>query len=159
MFLTVWNDIFKPKVWNLQNCLTQITKLRFWHKNFNIDNRKNVNFVLYESTNLRIYESTNEHKQTTKDRFQTWTTVNIFFWSIQQKYNFSKDNFSNVKTGEPIVPKFCVGPHVAPEKVYNWSKFQIFASIKIRFLLNFWKFLTFFVCFTIYTKRICSQLK
>ena len=118
-----------------------------------------TNLRIYESTNLRIYESTNEHKQTTKDRFQTWTTVNIFFWSIQQKYNFSKDNFSNVKTGEPIVPKFCVGPHVAPEKVYNWSKFQIFASIKIRFLLNFWKFWTFFVCFTIYTKRTCSQLK
>ena len=46
----------------------------------------------------------------------------------------------NVKTAEPIRPKFCVGPHVSPGKVYEWSKFQIFDSIKIRFLLNFWKF-------------------
>jgi len=29
----------------------------------------------------------------------------------------------NVKTAEPIGPKFCVGPHVTPGKVYEWSKF------------------------------------
>ena len=109
MFLTVWNDIFKPKVWNLQNCLTQITKLRFWYKNVNIDNRKNVNFVLYESTNLRIYESTNlrtyestnEHKQTTKDRFQTWTLDNrkYIFLIHSAKVNFQQGQFFKCQNG------------------------------------------------------------
>ena len=46
----------------------------------------------------------------------------------------------NVKTAEPIRPKFCVWPNVALEKVYEWSKFKKFASIKNRFSLNFWKF-------------------
>ena len=46
----------------------------------------------------------------------------------------------NVKTAEPIGPKTFVGPHGAPGKVYEWSKFQIFVSIKIRSSLNFWKF-------------------
>ena len=51
----------------------------------------------------------------------------------------------NVKTAEPIGPKFFVG-HLGT--VYEWSKFQIFVSIKIRSSLNFWKFwksTTFFV--------------
>jgi len=76
----------------------------------------------------------------------------------------------NVKTAEPIGPKFCVGPHVAPGKVYKWSKFEKFASIKIRFSLNFWKFWKstnffdeirehFLFCFTMNTKRAYSQLK
>ena len=75
----------------------------------------------------------------------------------------------NVKTAEPIGPKFFVGPHGAPGKVYKWSKFQIFVSIKIRSSVNFWKFWKsrkFFVkicelflfCFTMYTKRTCSHI-
>ena len=75
----------------------------------------------------------------------------------------------NVKTAEPIGPKFFVGHHVTTGKVYESSKFQIFVSIKIRSSLNFWKFwksTKFFVkirelflfCFTMYTKRTCSQL-
>ena len=40
----------------------------------------------------------------------------------------------NVKTAEPIGPKFFVGSRVTPGKVYEWSNFQKFASIKIRFL-------------------------
>ena len=74
-----------------------------------------------------------------------------------------------VKTAEPIGPKFFVGHHVTTGKVYEWLKFQIFVSIKIRSSLNFWKFwksAKFFVkirelflfCFTMYTKRTCSQL-
>jgi len=73
----------------------------------------------------------------------------------------------NVKTAEPSGPKFFVGHHVTTGKVYEWSKFQIFVSIKIRSSLNFWKFwksTEFFVkirelflfCFTMYTKRTCS---
>jgi len=69
----------------------------------------------------------------------------------------------NVKTAEPIGPKFFVWHHVTTGKVYEWSKFQIFVSIKIRSSLNFWTFwksTKFFVkirglflfCFTIYTK-------
>ena len=46
----------------------------------------------------------------------------------------------NVKTAVPIGPKFCVEPHVTPGNVYEWSKFKSYASIKIRFSLNFWKF-------------------
>ena len=75
----------------------------------------------------------------------------------------------NVKTAEPIAPKFVMGHHVTTGKVYEWSKFQIFVSIKIRYSLNFWTFwksTNFFVkirelflfCFTMYTKRTCSQL-
>ena len=58
----------------------------------------------------------------------------------------------NVKTAEPIGPKFFVGYHVTPGKVYGWSNFQKFASIKIRFLkilkiheFFFWKSAKFFV--------------
>ena len=32
----------------------------------------------------------------------------------------------NVKTAEPIEPKFCVGPHMTPEKVYGYSESQDF---------------------------------
>ena len=39
----------------------------------------------------------------------------------------------NVKTAEPIGPKFFVGSRVIPGKVYWLSNFQKFASIKIRF--------------------------
>ena len=58
----------------------------------------------------------------------------------------------NVKTAEPIRLKFFVGHHVIPGKVYGWSNFQKFASIKIRFLkilkiheIFFWKSAKFFV--------------
>ena len=75
----------------------------------------------------------------------------------------------NVKTAEQIGPKFFVGHLGTPGKVYESSKFQIFLSIKIRSWLNFWKFwksTKFFVkireiflfCFTMYTRRTCSQL-
>ena len=37
-------------------------------------------------------------------------------------------------TAEPIGPKFCEEPHVTPGKVYEWSKFQNYASIKTLFL-------------------------
>lgn len=43
----------------------------------------------------------------------------------------------NVKPDEPIRHKFSVGPHVAPGKIFEWSKFLKFASIKFRTLLNF----------------------
>ena len=33
--------------------------------------------------------------------------------------------------------KFCVGPHITPGKVNEWSKYQKLASGKCRFLLNF----------------------
>ena len=42
----------------------------------------------------------------------------------------------NVKTTEQIGRKFCVEPHMTPRKVYEWSKFQKFASIKIGFSKN-----------------------
>ena len=70
----------------------------------------------------------------------------------------------NVKTAEPIGPNFFVGHHVNTGKVYEWSKFQIFVSIKIRSSSNFWKFWKstkifvkirefFLFCFTMCTQR------
>ena len=47
----------------------------------------------------------------------------------------------NVKTAEPIGPKFFVGHLGTPGKVYESSKFQIFVSIKIRSSLKFFKIL------------------
>jgi len=47
----------------------------------------------------------------------------------------------NVKTAEPIGPKFCVGPHVTPGKVYEWSNPQ-----------------TFFVVVLYCTTRRCSEI-
>ena len=46
----------------------------------------------------------------------------------------------NVKTAEPIGPKFFVGHLGTPGNVYESSKFQIFVSIKIRSSINFLKF-------------------
>ena len=67
----------------------------------------------------------------------------------------------NVKTAEPIGPEFCVGPHVTQGKVYDWSKFQKFASIKSKVYEIFsWNPRNYFLyLFTMYTKRTCSQLK
>ena len=72
----------------------------------------------------------------------------------------------NVKTAEPIGPKFFVGSRVTPGKVYGWSNFQKFASIKIRFLNNlkihdfFLNPRTFFCFrFTMYTKKKCLSVK
>ena len=65
----------------------------------------------------------------------------------------------NVKTAEPIGPKFFVGHHVILGKVYGWLNFQKFASIKIRFLeiLKIHEFFfenprIFFVCY-LFTRR------
>ena len=73
----------------------------------------------------------------------------------------------NVKTAEQIGSKFCVGPHVTPGKVYGWWKFQNLGSIRFWFSINFEitriffqiRELYCFYCFTVYTKRKCSQLK
>ena len=43
----------------------------------------------------------------------------------------------NVKMTELIGPKFCVGLHMTPGKVYGWSKFSKIRLQKIRFPLNF----------------------
>ena len=37
------------------------------------------------------------------------------------------------KVAEPIGPKFCVGPHMTPGKVYRWSYFQKGDINKIRY--------------------------
>ena len=44
---------------------------------------------------------------------------------------------TNVKTAEPIGPKFCVGPHLTPGKVYGCSKLQKCVSKSFCFLFNF----------------------
>ena len=48
---------------------------------------------------------------------------------------------NNVKTHEPIGPKFCVGPHLTPGRVINNQNLKKFASNKIGFL----KILIFFL--------------
>ena len=72
----------------------------------------------------------------------------------------------NVKTVEPIGLKFFVGPRETPGKVYERSNFLKFAVTKLDFWkfwkstkLFFYKICEIFVCFTMYTKRTCSQLK
>ena len=49
----------------------------------------------------------------------------------------------NVKTAEPIGPKFFVGHHVTPGKVYGWSNFQNMPPSKFDFW-KFWKSTNFF---------------
>ena len=42
----------------------------------------------------------------------------LFVWSSVRFYPI------NVKTAEPIGPKFCVGPHMTPGKVYECSELR-----------------------------------
>ena len=41
----------------------------------------------------------------------------------------------NVKTAEPIGPKFCVGPYMTPGKFYERSKYQNLPQTKLDFHL------------------------
>ena len=41
----------------------------------------------------------------------------------------------NVKTAEPIPPKFCVGPHMTPEKVLNLKK-KLVGKVKKKILMR-----------------------
>ena len=48
-----------------------------------------------------------------------------FFWATSSIYKFSLSVCLypiNIKTAEPIGPKFCVGPLVTPGKVYKCAK-------------------------------------
>ena len=76
-----------------------------------------------------------------------WVSVCLFVWLYP----------INVKTAEPIA---------TPEKVYEWSNFQKFASSKSWLSLNFenprnffWNPRIFFYYFTLYSKSKCLQLK
>ena len=64
---------------------------------------------------------------------------------------------------DPIGPKFVVGPHVTPGKVYERSNFQKFAFNKIRFLkiheITFIKSAKFLFFVLQGIKRECSQFK
>ena len=60
----------------------------------------------------------------------------------------------NVKTAEPIRPKFCVGPQLAPGKVYQLSKFLKFAIKSFYILYN-----VVYFCFILFKERRCSQIK
>ena len=51
----------------------------------------------------------------------------------------------NLKTAEPIGPKFFEEPYVTTGKVYGCSNLQKLASNKIRFSLNFKKPRNFFL--------------
>ena len=62
--------------------------------------------------------------------------ISVVLYSVNRKHCFFF-----VKTAEPIGPKFFVEHHVTTGKVYEWSKFQIFVSIKIRSSLNSCKIL------------------
>ena len=79
------------------------------------------------------------------------------FAKFMQSENFSKSLiyilicFSvrvypiNVKTAEPIAPKFCVGPHVTPGEVYECSKFQKISLNQNSIVIKFWKCTIFFL--------------
>ena len=51
----------------------------------------------------------------------------------------------NVKTAEPIGPKFCVWAHVNPGKVYEWSKFKKNCVKQFCKTNLFWKSANFFM--------------
>ena len=51
----------------------------------------------------------------------------------------------NVKTAEPIGPKFFVGSRVTPGKVYGWSNFQKFDHPSKFDFWKFWKSTKFFL--------------
>ena len=59
----------------------------------------------------------------------------------------------NVKTAEPIGPKFFVGHHVTPWKVYEWSKLK-------NLCLNFFIFVNFFkIPLWIWHCHLCMKLR
>ena len=67
--------------------------------------------------------------------------VNLSHWTSIYKFGLSVCLFVclypiNVKTTEPIGPKFCVGHHVTPGKVYEWSKFKKNVFKGFLFFLN-----------------------
>ena len=59
------------------------------------------------------------------------TIVPVKLRFLYRYFAFSVCLYSiNIKTAEQIGPKFCVGPHVTPGKVYEESKFAFFIFIK-----------------------------
>ena len=68
------------------------------------------------------------------------------FWFLKNFENAQKNNMISANffcfcfiLYKPIGSNFFVGHQVTTGKVYEWSKFQIFVSIKIRSSLNVWK--------------------
>ena len=143
----------------------------YWLIVFNNSSRKCAWFSLgWASVGLK-FRLKNFFIFTLRNYLKSFTKM-IFVNKVQSIYKFGLSVClfvsNNVKTAEPIGPKFFVWRHVTTGKVYEWSKFQIFVSIKIRssYFWKFWKSTKFFVkirelflfCFTMYTKRTCSQL-
>ena len=114
---------------------------------------------------------------------------NFFRWDNFLRRNFATDNINfylyiyfaclsvcpftypiNVKTAKPIGPKFCVGPHMTPGKVYRFMDSQNYKNFcpKVLDFCKFWKCAkknlnsaNFFLIFILYcTKREkCSEIK
>ena len=137
---------------------TSYTKYMCFYKYFCEDESAKyfpcVNKISYLDSEILSFLYLVENMRT-KINIQEW----ISSWSYLSIYKFGLSVClfvclsvclypKNVKTAEPIGPKFFVGHLGTPGKIYEWSKFQIFVSIKIRSSLNLWKFwksTTFFV--------------
>ena len=65
----------------------------------------------------------------------------------------------NVKTAEPIRPKFCLGLYVALGKVYENDQNLKNLCLKLFYSEILWNPQTFFVFVLYCTKRRCSQIK
>ena len=64
----------------------------------------------------------------------------------------------NVKTTESIGPKFCVGPHVTPGEVNEWTKIQKFVLKCFIFVKNIMKSANFFCfCFKMYKEKMVTD--
>ena len=102
-----------------------------------------MGYVIHSIYDERLNENTLFSKFTRVSFFRSLILQACFFLQfIIYKFSLSGCLFVclysiNVKTAEPIGPKFFVGSRVTLGKVFEWSNFQKFASIKIRFLKNF----------------------
>ena len=64
-------------------------------------------------------------------RYYTWLYPKIYnyiYFSFLSVCLFVSLFPINVKTAEPIGPKFFVGPRLTPEKVYEWSELKKFSK-------------------------------
>ena len=65
-------------------------------------------------------------------------------------------NTINVKTAEPIGPKFSLGPHMTPRMVLDDQNFKNSIFIKFRKSTIFFLICKLCYCFTTYARRKCS---
>ena len=104
-----------------QNSVTSLYSKEFW----------NIKYLIILNWRYFIL-STSKSRLLKKANFQDYQNVR------QSIYKFSLSWWVFVGLSVPIGPKFNVGPHVTPRKVYEWSKFQKL-YLKGLIFVKFWK--------------------